>query len=116
MVLLGDSLRTVHFSLGSGTRMAMQDAIALQRALALHRTDLPEVFAAFAQTRGTASSEFQAAAARSIEWYESVASRMDLDPVSFACDYMRRTGRVTLDDLRERDPRLVAAYEAANPV
>ncbi|HVO88414.1 MAG TPA: FAD-dependent monooxygenase [Casimicrobiaceae bacterium] len=112
MVLLGDALRTVHFSLGSGTRMAMQDAIALQRAITAHPGDLPAAFAHFQQARGTESAEFQAAAAKSIEWYETVAARMHLDPVAFACDYMCRTGRVSIDDLRRRDPRLVEAYEA----
>ena len=57
-----------------------------------------------------ASAEFQAAAARSIEWYENVATKMHLHPVAFACDYMCRTGRVTLNDLRKRDPDLVALW------
>ena len=49
---------------------------------------------------------------RSAEWYETVRRRLHLDPVAFAYDYMRRTGRVTHEDLRRRDPALVAAYEA----
>lgn len=115
IVLLGDALRTVHFSLGSGTRMAMQDAIALHRAIADHPADLAAAFAAFEGTRRPASSAFQAAAARSLDWYESVASRMHLDPVSFAYDYMRRTGQVTHEDLRQRDPHFTAAYEQQHP-
>jgi 2-polyprenyl-6-methoxyphenol hydroxylase-like FAD-dependent oxidoreductase len=111
IVLLGDALRTVHFSLGSGTRMAMQDAIALHRAIVKHGDDIPGAFAEFEAIRRPASSEFQAAAAKSLDWYENVAAKMALDPVSFACDYMRRTDRVSLDDLRERDPHFVEAYE-----
>ena len=115
IVLLGDALRTVHFSLGSGTRMAMQDAIALHRAIAEHPSDLDAAFAAFEGTRRPASSTFQAAAARSLDWYENVAGRMHLDPVSFAYDYMRRTGQVTHEDLRRRDPHFTAAYEQLHP-
>lgn len=112
IVLLGDALRTVHFSLGSGTRMAMQDAIALQRGLAAHPDDVPAAFAAFEATRRTASSNFQQAAARSLDWYENVADKLSMDPVAFAYDYMRRTGQVSHDDLRQRDPRFTQAWEA----
>jgi 2-polyprenyl-6-methoxyphenol hydroxylase-like FAD-dependent oxidoreductase len=115
IVLLGDALRTVHFSLGSGTRMAMQDAIALHRAIAAHPNDLRAAFDAFEGTRRPASSTFQAAAARSLDWYEGVQGRMHLDPVSFAYDYMRRTGQVTHEDLKQRDPHFTAAYERLHP-
>ncbi|VTU26016.1 putative tryptophan hydroxylase VioD [Variovorax sp. PBS-H4] len=115
IVLLGDALRTVHFSLGSGTRMAMQDAIALQSGMAAHPQDLPAAFAAFEATRRPASSSFQSAAAKSLDWYESVADKLHLDPVSFAYDYMRRTGQVGHDDLKQRDPHFTAAYEALHP-
>lgn len=112
MVLLGDALRTVHFSLGSGTRMAMQDAIALHAAFAKHGDEMQDAFAEFEVLRRTASDSFQAAAEKSLGWYETVADRMHLDPVNFAYDYMRRTGRVTHEDLRQRDPDFIAAYEA----
>jgi anthraniloyl-CoA monooxygenase len=112
IVLLGDALRTVHFSLGSGTRMAMQDAIALHRAVASNPGDLPAAFKAFESERRPASSNFQGAAAKSLDWYENVADKLHLDPVSFAYDYMRRTGKVSHDDIKQRDPRFAAAYEA----
>ena len=115
IVLLGDALRTVHFSLGSGTRMAMQDAIALQAALASSPGDLSAAFVSFEATRRPQSSTFQTAATRSLAWYESVADRLHLDPVSFTYDYMRRTGQVSHDDLKRRDPHFVAAYEASHP-
>ncbi|VVE60476.1 Salicyloyl-CoA 5-hydroxylase [Pandoraea captiosa] len=112
VVLLGDALRSVHFSLGSGTRMAMQDAIALFEALCANRADVPAAFAEFEQRRRTASDRFQDAARRSLDWYESVDTRMHLDPVSFAYDYMMRTGRVSHEALRERDPAFIARVEA----
>ena len=115
IVLLGDALRTVHFSLGSGTRMAMQDAIALQAALAASTGDLSAAFASFEAIRRPQSSTFQTAATRSLDWYESVSDRLHLDPVSFTYDYMRRTGQVSHDDLKRRDPHFVAAYEASHP-
>ena len=112
IVLLGDALRTVHFSLGSGTRMAMQDAIALQQGLAAHPDDLAAAFRAFESSRRPASSSFQAAAAKSLDWYENVAGKLHLDPVAFAYDYMRRTGQVSHDDLKRRDPFFTASRES----
>ena len=112
IVLLGDALRTVHFSLGSGTRMAMQDAIALHRAFVKNGDDVPAAFREFEALRRPASADFQTAAAKSLDWYEKVAGKMDLDPVSFAYDYMRRTGRVSHEELRERDPEFVAKYDS----
>ncbi|CAN5385003.1 FAD-dependent monooxygenase [soil metagenome] len=114
IVLLGDALRTVHFSLGSGTRMAMQDAIALHKGLAAHPGNVPQAFAAFEAARRPASSSFQSSAAKSLDWYEDVDSRMSADPVSFAYDYMRRTGQVSHEDLQKRDPHFTAAWEALN--
>lgn len=112
IVLLGDALRTVHFSLGSGTRMAMQDAIALHHGVAAHPGDLPAALAAFRAERNPSSSSFQQSASRSLDWYENVGQKMHLDPVSFAYDYMRRTGKVSHEDLMERDPLFTRAYEA----
>ncbi len=116
IVLLGDALRTVHFSLGSGTRMAMQDAIALHQGLLRQPGDARAAFAEFETLRRPASSSFQAAAGRSLDWYENVAAKMHLDPVAFAYDYMRRTGQVSHDDLRQRDPAFAAAYETRHAV
>ena len=112
IVLLGDALRTVHFSLGSGTRMAMQDAIALHKGVATHPQDLPAALAAFEAARRDASSAFQQSASLSLDWYENVADKMHLDPVRFAYDYMRRTGKVSHDDLQQRDPLFTRACEA----
>jgi anthraniloyl-CoA monooxygenase len=112
IVLLGDALRTVHFSLGSGTRMAMQDAIALHQGLAKHPDDLEAAFREFESIRRPASSTFQEAADKSLDWYENIASKMHLDPISFAYDYMRRTGQVSHEDLKARDPHFTRTFEA----
>lgn len=116
IVLLGDALRTVHFSLGSGTRMAMQDAIALHKGLVNHPNDVTAAFAAFEQERRSASAMFQSSAARSLDWYENVADIMHLEPLAFAYHYMRRTGQVTHEDLVYRDPHFASACEAAGIV
>jgi anthraniloyl-CoA monooxygenase len=112
IVLIGDALRTVHFSLGSGTRMAMQDAIALHRGLAKYPDDVPAAFREFENLRRPASSTFQSAAGKSLDWYENIASKMHLDPISFAYDYMRRTDQVSHNDLTARDPHFTKAFEA----
>ncbi len=112
IVLLGDALRTVHFSLGSGTRMAMQDAIALHGGLTKHPDNVVAAFREFENLRRPASSTFQSAAGKSLDWYENVASRMHLDPIRFAYDYMRRTDQVSHDDLTARDPNFTRAFEA----
>jgi len=115
VVLLGDALRTGHPSIGSGTRLAMQDSIALFRAFQARGDDVPAALAEFEHTRRPGSDELQIAAIRSAQWYETVRTRLQLHPVAFAYDYMRRTGRVTHEDLRRRDPDLVASYEALPP-
>ena len=114
VVLLGDALRTGHPSVGSGTRLAMQDAIALFEACLAER-EVPALLADFERRRRPGSDALQQAAIRSTQWYESVRSRLALDPVSFAYDYLRRTGRVDHEDVRQRDPALAAAYEALHP-
>ena len=111
VVLLGDALRTVHPSIGSGTRMALQDAIALARALDRSGEDVAAGLAAFARTRKPGSDDFQEAGVKSILWYENVAAIMHLDPLAFAYSYFRRTGKVSHEDLRGMDPAFVAAYE-----
>ncbi len=116
VVLLGDALRTVHFSLGSGTRMAMQDAIALFEAFRGADDGVAAAFARFEASRRGASDQFQEAASRSLNWYESVQDKLHLDPVTFAYDYMKRTGRITDDHLRARIPDFMAAVERAGVI
>src|SRR6266545_1931184 len=114
VVLLGDALRTVHFSIGSGTRMALQDAIALADAVARHGDDVQAGLQEFARRRRPGSDDFQESAIRSILWYENVSAIFHLDPLAFAYSYFRRTGKMSHEDLRRMDPAFIAACEAAH--
>jgi len=111
VVLIGDALRTVHFSIGSGTRMALEDAIVLAQAFAAHR-DVAPALAAFEDVRRPAVERFLKVAARSFVWYERMREKLSLDPVPFAYDYVMRGGTVTHERLRQRSPQLAAAWEA----
>ena len=104
VVLIGDALKTVHPSIGSGTRVALQDAIALAKALQDCKGDVPSTFETFRRERKGGADTFQSAAMKSILWFETVDERMHLDPVPFAYDYMMRTGRVNDERLRCMDP------------
>lgn len=110
-VLLGDALHTAHFSIGSGTRMAMEDAAALAEAVDAHGGDLPAIFAAFEQARRPASGRLIAAADKSAQWYESFADHMRLPLMEFAMSYITRSGRVGMDELRRSSAGFVAQYE-----
>ena len=111
VVLIGDALKTVHPSIGSGTRVGMQDAIALANAFETCGGDVGETFAAFDRDRRGGAGEFQDAAMKSIIWYETVDERMHLDPIPFAYDYMMRTGRVSHERLRRIDPAFASLVE-----
>jgi 2-polyprenyl-6-methoxyphenol hydroxylase-like FAD-dependent oxidoreductase len=97
-VLIGDALRTAHFSIGSGTRMALEDSIALADALT---ASLPrdEAFARYSAARARAMEKLATAAQRSFEWYEDFSRKMrGLTATEFALSFLRRTGRI--DDAR----------------
>ena len=114
LVLLGDALRTAHFSIGSGTRLAMEDAIFLARALAAE----PHIDAAlqrFQAERLPPMKKIWDAANVSLAWYEGMGAMMDLDPHEFAYRYMTRSGRVDHAEVKRRDPALAAAYERLHP-
>lgn len=113
LVLIGDALKTVHPSLGSGTRVGMQDAIALVQALEHAGDDLAAAFAHYVAIRRPLAEAFQDAAMRSILWYETVNDKLHLTPVDFAFSFMMRTGRVNYQRLRTMDRAYVEAYEAA---
>ena len=111
--LVGDALRTVHPSIGSGTRVGMRDADVLARALKAHRSDLRAGLTAYQETRQASSDFFQRAAVQSIAWYETVDEKLHLDPVTFAFSYMSRTGAVDYERLRANDLTFVRAFENA---
>ncbi len=109
-VLLGDALHTAHFSIGSGTRLAMEDAIALDKALVAHR-DVGEALSAYEATRRPILEKLVAGANGSADWYEHFAGHMALRPVDFAMSYITRSGRVDLERLRKLSPKFVERYE-----
>jgi len=111
VVLIGDALHTAHFSIGSGTRLAMEDAIALDKALATHQSDLSAALAAYETGRRPVLEKLVAGANGSANWYEHFAEHMRLAPIDFAMSYVTRSGRVGLDRLRKLSPRFVAGYE-----
>jgi 2-polyprenyl-6-methoxyphenol hydroxylase-like FAD-dependent oxidoreductase len=108
LVLIGDALRTAHFSIGSGTRLAMEDAIALARALREHRGDVPSALAAFEAARRPIVDKLVAAADSSGAWYDRFPEHMELSPRKFAWSYIQRSGRIDPERLRKISPRFVA--------
>ena len=115
VVLLGDALRTGHPSIGSGTRLAMQDSIALFEAHQSTGGTVPRMLEEFHRIRRAGSDSLQQAAIKSAEWYENLGQKLHLDPISFAYDYLRRSGRVSHSEIQQRDPVLAAAYERLHP-
>ncbi|MCM2290410.1 MAG: FAD-dependent monooxygenase [Sulfuritalea sp.] len=114
VVLMGDALRTAHFSIGSGTRLAMEDAIALWKALR-DAGCLPEALALYQQRRLPPMQKILDAASASIRWYERMDELIRLSPLDFAYSYMTRTGRVDHDEVTRRDPKLAVAWERDHP-
>jgi 2-polyprenyl-6-methoxyphenol hydroxylase-like FAD-dependent oxidoreductase len=110
-VLIGDALHTAHFSIGSGTRLAMEDAIALDQAIAAQLGEVSVALAAYESARRPILEKLVSGANRSAVWYEQFARHMQLPPLDFAMSYITRSGRVDLDRLRKQSPRFVARYE-----
>ena len=110
-VLIGDALHTAHFSIGSGTRLAMEDAIALDRALAVHPDDIGAALTAYEDARRPILEKLVAGANGSAAWYEQFPGHMKLVPLDFAMSYATRSGRVDLDRLRALSPIFVNRFE-----
>jgi anthraniloyl-CoA monooxygenase len=121
-VLLGDSLATVHFSIGSGTKLALEDAIALFHAFqqpgdGKSQTGMsvplsvPDALVEFEAKRRPVVEEYQEAAYESLLFFENLKDYMHLDPIPFAYKLMMRSKRVDHDNLRKRDPKFVEMYE-----
>ena len=104
IVLLGDAIHTAHFSIGSGTKLAMEDAIALASALEQH-SDLETALNEYELERKPVVEIFQRAARESQSYFETLKRHMTLDPVPFTFNLLTRSGRITYDDLRLRDQR-----------
>ena len=111
VVLLGDALRTVHFSIGSGTRMALEDAITLYKAF-LTTNDVPKALHVFEQIRRPGMEKLLGIAQQSYEWYETFHKKMGLDALPLAYSYVTRSGRIDRATLRQKAPHFLSNYEA----
>jgi anthraniloyl-CoA monooxygenase len=110
VVMIGDALHTAHFSIGSGTKLALEDAIALFECFG--RTETVVVaLREFESTRKPVIEEYQAAAYESMRWFENARQYLNLGPLELAYALMMRSGRVSYEDLKKRDPGFIAAYE-----
>jgi anthraniloyl-CoA monooxygenase len=113
VVLIGDALHTAHFSIGSGTKLAIEDAIALAESFQ-QNTNVSDALTHFTETRRPVILDYQAAAFESMLWFENAASYMHLSPLELAFSLMTRSGRVSYEDLKRRDPAFIRAYESAS--
>jgi anthraniloyl-CoA monooxygenase len=104
VVLLGDAAHTAHFSIGSGTKLAMEDAIALAEALDRQPT-LEAALDWYERLRRPVVEAYQAAAWESLRFFERLERYADLDPPQFMFNYLTRSGRITYDEVRVRDSR-----------
>ncbi|EWG98586.1 bifunctional salicylyl-CoA 5-hydroxylase/oxidoreductase [Halomonas sp. BC04] len=110
VVLMGDAAATAHFSIGSGTKLALESAIAL--AEYLHsEPDMASAFARYEEERRTEVLRLQSAARNSTEWFEQVERYLDLDPVQFNYSLLTRSQRISHENLRLRDPAWLASAE-----
>jgi 2-polyprenyl-6-methoxyphenol hydroxylase-like FAD-dependent oxidoreductase len=112
MVLIGDALHSAHFSIGSGTRLAIEDAIALVKALEAEK-DIAAALARYQNERKPIVKKLVAAARASADWYETYAEHMKLGLMDFAYSYITRSGRIDDARLRALSPRFMARYEAS---
>jgi anthraniloyl-CoA monooxygenase len=110
VVLLGDAAHTAHFSVGSGTKLAMEDAIALAAALRTEAT-IPGALAGYEAGRRPQVESLQRAAQASLEWFEAAERYHDTEPVQFAFNLLTRSLRITHENLRLRDPALVGQVD-----
>lgn len=112
-VLVGDALRTAHFSIGSGTRLALEDVQALATALGHHPTSVSDGLAEFEAHRRPIVDKLATAATRSATWYDHFSEHLELPAWDFAMNYMGRSGRIDTERLRAMSPQFVAGYEAS---
>ena len=112
MVLIGDALHSAHFSIGSGTRLAIEDAIALTKALEVE-AHVSTALARYEAERKPVVKKLVTAARTSADWYEHFPEHMKLDLMDFAYSYITRSGRIDDARLRAMSPAFMARYEAS---
>ena len=115
MVLIGDALHSAHFSIGSGTRLAIEDGIALVKALEAEPGDIRAGLARYQAEREPIVKKLVDAARTSAGWYENFAAHMKLSLMDFAYSYITRSGRIDDARLRAMSPAFMASYESSRP-
>jgi anthraniloyl-CoA monooxygenase len=110
VVLLGDALHTAHFSIGSGTKLALEDSIALAKCLRSGAT-VEKSLSEFQRVRKPIVDEYQDAAYASLLLFENARDEMHLDPIPFAYKLMTRSKKIDYENLKQRDPKFIAAYD-----
>jgi anthraniloyl-CoA monooxygenase len=118
IVIMGDAAHTAHFSIGSGTKLAIEDAVALAKAFQAHPDNLPAAFAEYELERQTPVERFQEAANDSARYFEQVSRYLHFEPEQFAFNLLTRSGRITHANLELRDPaitNLVDRWLAGHP-
>lgn len=112
IVLLGDAAHSAHFSIGSGTRLALEDAIELAvRCRGRTAAELPAVLDGYRAARAVEVLKLQSAARNSMEWFENVARYSAMEAEQFAYSLLTRSQRLSHENLRLRDPAYVAGFE-----
>ncbi len=111
VALMGDAAATAHFSIGSGTKLALESAIGLAEALA-EEPDVPAALARYEETRRVEVLRLQTAALNSLEWFENVDRHLHLDPIQLNYAMLTRSQRIGHENLRRRDPAWLAEAEA----
>ena len=111
-VLLGDALHTAHFSIGSGTKLALEDSIALNDSFKT-TANVKDALAEFERMRKPVIEEYQEAAYESLHFFENARDYMHLEPLPFAFKLMTRSKRIDYENLKKRDPQFIATYEAS---
>jgi anthraniloyl-CoA monooxygenase len=111
VVLMGDAAHTAHFSVGSGTKLALEDSIELARCIGRSPRDLPSALQQYEAVRSVEVLKIQNAARNSTEWFENVARYVSLPPQQFAYSLLTRSQRISHENLRLRDRQYVEQYE-----
>lgn len=111
LVLVGDAAHSAHYSIGSGTKLALEDAIALAAKVTAQPHDLPAALAAYEAERRVEVLKIQSAARNSTEWFENVARYAHFEPEQFAYSLLTRSQRISHENLRLRDPGWLEGYE-----
>jgi anthraniloyl-CoA monooxygenase len=112
LVLIGDAAHTAHFSIGSGTKLAMEDAIALANSFVRHPSDVEQALVDYELERQPVVERFQQAAGDSAAYFGRVADYLGLAPIQFAANLLTRSGRVSHANLTQRDPQFVRVLDA----